>query len=150
MFSSSSAQVAVPETETKEMGTSVYGIGISVGLGSGFGLSFRHHLPSKLSYQIVGGIIKVDRKLSYNIGSELQFDFTRAGSTRFFAVGVMGYFYHGQSGNELNGPFRIGIGIGGEFKIIETLTITPQLLFTYFSNGDIYPLPQASLHYYFF
>jgi len=124
------AQVAVPETESKEMGTSVYGIGLSAGIASGLGLSFRHHLPSKFSYQLIGGVIKVDKKVSYNLGSELQYDFTR--------------------GNDVSGPLRIGLGIGGEFRMAESLNIGAEFLFTYYSNGDILPLPQFNLHYYFF
>jgi len=144
------AQVAVPETESKEMGTSVYGIGLSAGVASGLGLSFRHHLPSKFSYQLIGGVIKVDKKVSYNIGSELQYDFTRGTSTRFFGVGTLGYFYHGESSNDVSGPLRIGLGIGGEFRMAESLNIGAEFLFTYYSNGDILPLPQFNLHYYFF
>ncbi|MDI6765340.1 MAG: hypothetical protein QME52_00685 [Bacteroidota bacterium] len=144
------AQVAVPETESKEMGASVYGIGLSSGVASGFGLSFRHHLPSNLSYQLIGGVIKVDEDVSYNLGGELHFDFTRGVSTRFFGAGTMGYFYQGDSSNELTAPFRLGLGIGGEFRIAEALHFNAELLFTYFTNGDILPLPQASIHYYFF
>lgn len=143
-------QVAVPETESKEMGTSVYGVGLSAGVASGFGLSFRHHLPSNLSYQIVGGVIKVDKKVYYNIGGELHYDFVRGQSTRFFGGGALGYFYQGEERNELKAPFRLGLGIGGEFRIAEALHISTELLFTYFTSGDILPLPQAGLHYYFF
>lgn len=150
IFSSSSAQVAVPETESKGMEASVYGIGLSAGVGSGFGLSFRHHLQSNFSYQLIGGVIKVDRKVSYNLGSELQYDFTRGQSTRFFGVGTIGYFYNGDSKNEISGPLRLGLGIGGEFKIAEALNIGAEFLFIYFSDGNILPLPQFSLHYYFF
>ncbi len=143
-------QVAEPETETKEMRTSVYGVGLSVGVASGFGLSFRHHFPSNFSYQLVGGIIKADEKVSYNIGGALHYDFVRGQSTRFFGGGAMGYFYQGDNNNELKTPFRLGLGIGGEFRIAEALHFSAELLFTYFSNGDIIPLPQAGIHYYFF
>jgi hypothetical protein len=128
----------------------VYGLGISAGLASGIGISFRDHLASKSSFQIVGGIIKVKDKVSSSIGAEYQYDLVRGASTRFFFGPGVSYFYSGDGGNQLAGPFRCGIGIGGEFNIQESLHFTLEGMFTYFSDGTILPLPQASFHYYFY
>ena len=145
------AQVSTPAVEQgKKFGQSVFGLGISMGLVSGFGFSFRHHLPTKLSYQGVFGIIKNGSKLLYNVGAEGQYDIVRAGETRFFAVGAMGIFYSGDGSNDLSGPFRLGAGIGGEWKGIESFHISGEFLFTYFNDGNVLPLPQVSAHYYFF
>ena len=146
------AQVNVPVQEKpKELGQAVFGLGLSAGYVSGFGLSFRHHLPSVISYQIVAGIIKIDTKLHYNIGGEMQFDLVRGETTRFFVCGGMGYFHSGESGNnDLDGPFRVGLGIGGEVVRAESFSLAGELMFSYFSDGTVLPLPQVSAHYYFF
>ena len=145
------AQVVVPDTnQPTKLGKTVYGLGFSAGAGTGLGVSFRHHIPSEFSYQIVAGIIKVDTKLHYDIGLEAQFDLVRGDWTRFFAGGGLSYFYSGESGNSLNGPFRVALGVGGEFSTIRLVHFTLEGMFTYFSDGTILPLPQVSIHYYFF
>lgn len=151
LVSSSHAQVSKPKEGSTHMDRSIFGLGFSAGLASGFGLSFRQHLPGDVSYQIVGGIIKVDRKLHYNLGGELQYDLIRGESTRFLVAGALGLFYSGEDGkNDLAAPFRIGFGIGGEWKNLESFNVAAELLFTYFSDGTVLPLPQVSAHYYFF
>jgi hypothetical protein len=145
------AQVVSPDQESNVIDRSIYGLGLSAGVASGFGLSFRHHLPGDVSYQLVGGVIKADRVVSYNIGGEFQYDFIRSESTRFFGASALGVFYNGKSGhNDLRGPVRFGLGVGGEYSKGSPLHVSAELLFTYFSNGDVLPLPQLALHYYFF
>lgn len=146
----SSAQVAEPAQTTESIERSVFGLGLAGGVASGFGLSFRHHLPGDFSYQIIGGVIKADNRTLLNVGSELQYDFVRGESTRFYGAGALGYFYRGRSSNELDAPIRFGLGIGGEFRKIEPFNVGGELLFTFFNDGTILPLPQISVHYYFF
>ena len=100
---------------------------------------------------MTGGIIKVDEKVSYAIGGEAQFDFTRKESDRFFLVLAAGYYYSGKSGeNELKGPARIGLGVGAETSLGGPLQVSGEVLFSYFSDGNVLPLPQVGLHYYFY
>lgn len=148
---SAAAQAVLPEEgQEKTLGRNVFGLGMAGGLVSGFGLSFRHHLPSEWSYQLVSGVIKVDDRLHYNIGGEVHFDLLRSEQTRFFLSGGMGYFYSGPSyKNDLKGPFRMGFGLGAERGAARTFSATGELLFTYFSDGSIIPLPQIGFHYYF-
>ena len=110
------AQVVTPEPGTTgQLRESVFGLGIAAGPASGLGLSFRHHLPSVISYEINGGIIKVDDRLLYDIGGELQVDLSRSGSTRFFVAGAFAYYYAGSANhNEMAAPERVGLGLGGE------------------------------------
>lgn len=145
------AQVGLNDVDGgAEIRESVFGIGLNGGLVSGIGLSFRHHLPSRFSYQIVGGIIKTDANVHYNVGTEVQFDFMYSDLTRIFAAGGAGYFYSGSSSsNDLRSPFRMGLGVGLERLFGENLAIGGEVLFTFFSDGTILPLPQASMHYYF-
>lgn len=134
-------------TEPRE---SVFGIGLSCGPVSGAGLSFRHHLPSRFSYQIVAGIIKTSSRIHYDVGGELQFDFTLGEGARVIGLAGAGYYFSGDnSSNELEAPFRMGIGIGGEYELSENVGLQGELLFTFFSDGVILPLPQAAVHYYF-
>jgi hypothetical protein len=145
------AQVVMPDREAAEdLHRSVYGLGFAFGPASGLGLSFRHHLPTTVSYEINGGIIKVDDRMSYSIGGEVQFDLARNRVIRFFAAAGCSYFYTGKtSHNEMEGPGRIGAGLGGEFHAGSGVHTTLELLFTYFNDGTVLPLPQIGFHYYF-
>jgi hypothetical protein len=144
------SQVILPVNQTDVINPPIYGVGVSLGPASGFGLSFRHHLPGSFSYQIVGGIIKADRNTLGNLGGEMQFDFVRTLRTRFFGVAALGYFYKGEAENELSSPFRAGTGVGIEYQQFRSISIAGEILFTFFNDGDIVPLPQVSMHYYFF
>jgi len=129
----------------------VYGLGLALGAASGVGLSFRQHFPGYVSYSLVGGIIKVDNETSYDFGGELQYDFIRAQGVRFFAAAAAGYFYSGgRRGNDLEAPGRIGVGVGGEVPVQGGFHISGELLFTFFSDGNVLPLPQVGMHYYFY
>jgi len=145
------AQVVLPEEgRTALLGESVFGLGFYGGPTSGIGLSFRHHLPSEFSYQITGGIIKVDEQLSYAVGLEGQYDFVRSSAARVFFVGGMGYYsYSGDGRNEFEAPARAGLGLGAEFEVHSGFHFIGEALFTYFSDGTILPLPQVGFFYYF-
>lgn len=145
------AQVVMPERDAaSDMKKSVFGLGFSGGPASGLGLSFRHHLPSIVSYQIIGGIIKVDDRMSYSIGAEVQVDLARSEVVRFFAAGGVSYFYTGRtSHNDMDGPGRLGVGLGGELYAGTGVHTALELLFTYFNDGTVLPLPQLGFHYYF-
>ena len=146
-----SAQVVSPEADAvPPPRENVFAMGLFAGPASGVGLSFRHHLPSLLSYQVTGGIIKSDDHLSYSIGVELQFDIKRTNVTRFFAAAGTSYFHSGKpEQNEMAAPGRLGVGIGGELHAGSGVHVMLDLLFTYFSDGTVLPLPQVGLHYYF-
>jgi hypothetical protein len=146
----SSAQTTTSGLARAEsLNETVYGLGFSAGWASGVGLSFRAHLPSKASLQAIFGIIKTADKLSLSSGAEFQYDLARGSTTRFFAGAAFSYVYYGKDANEIKGPIRTGLGIGGEFRIQETLHVSAEAMFTFFSDGRVIPLPQAALHYYF-
>lgn len=153
LFTASSlAQVSLPaQSQSVDLGKNVYGLGLSAGMASGFGVSFRHHLPSIVSYQIVGGIIKVDTMLLYDVGTQVEFDLARGPLARFYVGGGLGYFYSGGTeGNDLSAPFRAGLGVGGEWGNFEPFHLSADIMLTYFSDGTVIPLPQIGAHYYFF
>ncbi len=146
------AQVVAPSVGGgKSLRQALFGLGLFGGPAGGLGISFRHHLPTTFSYQITGGIINVDDKLKYDIGLEIQFDLVRGPQGRFFASGATSYFYSGRKGvNEMDGPGRVGLGIGGEAFIGYGFHATGELLFTYFTDGTVLPLPQFGIFYYFY
>ena len=145
------AQVVLPEKSPAGLSENVFGLGLFGGPATGLGLSFRHHLPSSLSYQITGGIIKASGLLRYDIGGEIQVDLARSASNRYFLAGGVGYYYSGASGtNEMEAPVRIGLGVAGEFAMTSGLQTTGEILFTFFSDGTVLPLPQVGFHYYFY
>jgi hypothetical protein len=147
------AQAVLPE-RGKDGGlkANVFGLGFTAGPVSGIGLSFRHHLPGSISYAIAGGIIKVDNATAYAFGVEGQYDLVRNSASRFFAAAGTGYYHSGNgSHNDLAGPWRIGLGIGQELAIVSSgFHVNGELLFTYFNDGTVLPLPQIGVHYYFY
>ena len=76
-----------------------------------------------------------------SIGGEFQYDLVRGPKTRFFGVSALSYQYWGSKGNDIGGPFRLGVGAGGEFQIQNSFSITAEGLFTFFSDGRVIPLP---------
>jgi hypothetical protein len=100
--------------------------------------------------QGVFGIIKTSDKLSLSLGGEYQYDLVRGLDTRFYFIGGVGYYYSGSGRNDISGPFRIGVGIGGEFKLHESFHVSVGGLYTFYSDSQVLPLPQISAHYYFF
>lgn len=145
------AQVAIPD---KKGGLGfreeVMGLGLFGGPTSGLGVSFRHHLRIPVSYQLTGGIIKVDDRLLYDFGGELQFDLSRGEGNRLFVVGGVGYYYASRSSsNEMDAPWRIGLGAGIEQGFSPSVGVAIELLFTYFTDGTVLPLPQVGIFYYF-
>ena len=147
-----SAQVVLPDrARDRPLNENVFGLGLFGGPTSGIGLSFRHHLPSPMSYGITGGIIKVEERLSYSVGVEVQLDLVRGPTSRFFVCSGASYFYSGSSShNDMDGPGRVGLGIGGEFATQPGLHVTTELMFTYFTDGTVLPLPQVGVYYYFY
>ena len=145
------AQVVTPSPESGQpLRQSVFGLGIFGGPAGGLGISFRHHLASQFSYQVTGGIINVDDKLKYDVGIEAQWDLVRGPTGRFFAAGATSYFFSGKGGNnEMDGPGRVGLGVGGEVFIGNGFHLSAELLFTYFSDDTVLPLPQFGMFYYF-
>ncbi|MFA6468328.1 MAG: hypothetical protein WCW35_05470 [Bacteroidota bacterium] len=151
LLASADAQVSVSNVKGEAFGNSVYGLGFAGGPASGIGFSYRYHSEGKTSLQAVLGIFKPkNTDTFYSIGAEYQHDLTRSNSARFFFGAATCYFYNGSGSNNYSAPFRIGTGLGGEFLLQDAVHFTFQGLFTYFSDGTILPLPQLSVHYYFY
>jgi hypothetical protein len=150
-WSDVSAQIETPvQTREASLQTSAFGLGLFASPAAGIGLSFRHHLPGRLSYQITGGIIKSSDHVSYSVGGEVQYTLVRAPQHRFYAAGATGYYYSGPpEKNEMDAPWRVGLGVGGELAVGGGFTLMGDLLFTYFSDGALFPCPAVGAFYYF-
>jgi hypothetical protein len=145
------AQVAVSTVKGEAFGNSVYGLGFAGGPASGIGFSYRYHTEGKNSLQAVFGVFKPkNTDTFYSFGAEFQRDLTRSNSARFFFGAASSFNYNGSGSNKYAAPFRFGAGLGGEFLLQDAVHLTFQGLFTYFSDGTILPLPQLSIHYYFY
>ena len=143
------AQVIPPQTQQGTFRQHIFGLGLFGGASAGIGLSFRHHMPLPISYQVTGGIIKTDGKLRSDIGFNLQYDLARTERNRFYAAGSFAYFYSGRDGNEMSSPTRAGLGIGSEWAMSGGMHVLLEAIFTFFSDGNVLPLPQAGFYYYF-
>ncbi len=151
LVSAAGAQVSVSDVKGDAFGKSVYGLGFSGGPASGLGISYRYHTEGKSSLQAVFGVFKPKTTDTfYSFGAEFQQDLTRSNSARFFFGAASSYIYNGSGGNNYSAPFRFGAGLGGEFLMQDAVHFTFEGLFTYFSDGTILPLPQLSIHYYFY
>jgi hypothetical protein len=145
------AQVSVgSENRAESFEKQVYGLGISAGPASGLGISFRDHFASKLSLQLVFGILRDKINSFVSAGGEVQYDLVRGNSTRFYFATAACYLYNGSDKNLFEAPSRVGLGVGGEFKVRNALHVSLEGLFVYFSDGSVIPLPQVSFHYYFY
>jgi hypothetical protein len=145
------SQVSVAgDNKAENFDKSVYGLGFAGGPASGVGVSFRDHFPSRLSIQLVFGILKDNVNTFVSTGAELQYDLVRGNTTRFYFGPAFGYFYNGSDVNSFKAPTRYGIGLGGEFNVRDALHFSVEGMFVFFSDGTIIPLPQASIHYYFY
>ena len=145
------AQAVLPERgQVGGVRQDIFGLGFFGGPATGIGISFRHHLPGTLSYQITGGIIKVSDWISSDIGAEVQFDLARGMLARFFIAGGAGYYYSGRaSHNEMGAPGRVGFGFGGEVITGSSVHALLEFIYCYFTDGTVLPLPQVGFYFYF-
>jgi hypothetical protein len=147
----SPGQVDVP-TPSREasLSSGALGLGFFASPAGGIGLSFRHHLPGRISYQVTAGVIKSSSHASYCVGGELQYTLVRAPGHRVYVAAATGYYYSGPpEQNNLEAPWRFGLGVGGELPIGGGFTLMGDLLFTYFSDGALIPYPAGGVFYYF-
>lgn len=153
LFASShaSAQIETPVPERDaSLRAGAFGLGLFASPAGGIGLSFRHHLPGRFSYQVTGGIVKSSDRVSYSIGGEIQYTLVRAPQHRLYVAGATGYYYAGPpERNDMEAPWRLGLGIGGELAVGGGFTLMGDLLFTYFSDGALFPFPAVGAFYYF-
>ncbi|MBL0173856.1 MAG: hypothetical protein IPP94_01075 [Ignavibacteria bacterium] len=142
---------SAPEDEANPfLSNDLWAVGIQAGVLSGYGLGVRFHPIGRFGGQLVGGGIKAGDVKTYSFGIEGQFDFDVMGRSRFYGYLGTGYYsYKGKDSVDLNGPWRLGIGVAYEWSVSKKLIFNASGAITYFSDGTVLPLPQIGLWYYF-
>jgi hypothetical protein len=148
------AQTAATEGEAGVQSvfpTNVFGIGLSASLCSGMGLSFRQHFAyTPLAYQLTGGVWKTHTISMYDFGASIQYDLTLSNTYRLYALMGAGYYYYGDSTNELKSPGRFGLGVGYEIPFSKSIAISADIMISLFEpSGDILPLPSIGMLVFF-
>ena len=125
----------------------VAAIGLGLGFTSGTGLAVRWPALPQTMVSATGGAWGSSDDLRWNVGFELHTVLRQAGRTRFF-VGPAIAFYSDDEDEETN--TNISAGVGLEILIRPRVSAKVDLGFTWFSDTeDIFPMPQASIFYYF-
>jgi hypothetical protein len=137
----------------------IWGAGIQASLLSGMGIGARYHPPGRFGFQVIGGGFSLEHSTPYSFGAEAQFDFDARGISRFYGFLGLGYYSLGkdddpdteedESEDKLEGPFRIGMGGAYEWSISSKMVFNVGIALVYHTNGAYFPLPQASVFYYF-
>lgn len=161
ILSINSLTVAAQTTQTQQtIGEDLYNntyfaIGANAGLLSGTGLAARVSFPGGFTSQAAFFVMTFGQYTHFNIGGEIQYAFDRGSSGRLYSMLGLG-FYSSTSdkpekpGNRIANPFRTGLGIGYEWFTSEKVVVSLSGAITYFpSTGEVYPLPELGLFYYF-
>ncbi|HET6401275.1 MAG TPA: hypothetical protein VFH95_07735 [Candidatus Kapabacteria bacterium] len=159
--SSARSQTAISGNDTTghaDISNTVFGLGADFSALSGEGISMRMHFPERLSLMFTGYIYRSSNptETMYDYGVEGQYDLVLRGRIRFYLLAGASHYsdviedrYH--NGNQYTGPDRLGGGFGIETTLIgNDLCVSLSVALTFFQpSGDIIPLPQGGIHYYF-
>jgi len=166
-ISNAQTSTSADTTNSSILSRSVFGIGAHFSPLSGAGVSFRHHLPGRLSYMLTGYVYKASDEITYNIGLELQYDIFIRERVRFYALAGVSHWYDVMretaynditnstytymGSNTFGGPDRLGAGIGLETNLIgESLCLSISgALVSFQPTGDLIIYPAGAIHYYF-
>ncbi len=139
------------------------GWGFAAGATSGSGIAYRKHFEGDLALQVAGIVFGDKQSLNATFGVHLMHNLSESERLRFYFIGGAGLGYDLNRYTlddswRSNNSYRIGAGIGMEFKLIDgNLGFSLDLPLTIFfadGNGEvefdgIYPIPTAALIYYF-
>jgi hypothetical protein len=135
-----------------------FAVGANFGLLSGAGLAARASFPGGFSAQIAFLPISVPGEkytTHFNIGGEMQYAFSQSNTGRLYSLLGMGYYgtwsdRSDLTGNVIENPFRIGLGVGYEYFTTPNFVIALSGAITYFpTTGEFFPLPEVGFFYYF-
>lgn len=135
-----------------------FAVGVSAGLLSGAGLAARLSLPGGSAFQLAFLPVSVPGEkytTHFNIGVEGQYSFVQSNSGRLYGLVGMGYYGTWSdrpdlTGNVIESPFRMGIGVGNEFFVSPNFVFALSGAIAYFPRtSEFFPLPEIGLFYYF-
>ncbi len=122
-------------------------IGLSLGFTDGTGLALRWPALPQTMAGIAGGVWGSSDDLAWNLGMELDVILRQAGRLRLF-VGPALAFFSDDTENDTDVNFSAGVGL--EVLVRQRLSVKFDLDFTYLGDdGDVFPLPQVALFFYF-
>jgi hypothetical protein len=125
----------------------VAAIGLALGYSSGTGLSVRWPALPQVMAMATGGLWGRKGDVAWNTGLELHYVLRQSGSGRVHVgPGVAIYSDNEDEEADVNASFSVG----GEILFWRRTAIKLDLGFTYLGDeGDILPLPQFALLFYF-
>lgn len=125
----------------------VAALGLNMGYTSGTGIGVRWPLLPQIMAGAAGGVWGRQGDLAWNSGFELHYVLRQAGSTRVHAGPGFAFYSDGKDDDV---DFNASLGIGMEILFGRRTAIKMDLGFTYLGdNGDVFPLPQVAVLYYF-
>lgn len=125
----------------------VAAIGLAGGMSSGTGLSVRWPALPQTMVSLTGGVWGESDDLAWNVGVEAHLVLRQVGRMRILAGPALA-LYSDDSDDEANTNASIGIGL--EYLFRPRISAKLDVGFTYLSDsGNVYPLPQAGVFFYF-
>lgn len=125
----------------------VAAMGLAAGYTSGTGLALRWPVLPQVMGGIAGGAWGKSEDLAWNIGFEMHYVLRQAGRTRALFGGGVGV-YSDDADEQKDYNYSLGVGLEWLWKM--RLALKFDVGFTYLGDHEkIFPLPQASLFYYF-
>ena len=141
------AQDAPTGNWNQEYDPHVAAIGLSLGYTSGTGLAARWPAFPQVMMSVAGGVWGKTDDLAWNFGTELHLILRQVGRVRFY-TGPAIAFYSDDSEDDTDVNFSAGVGL--EVLIRPRISVKTSLDFTYLGDkGDVYPLPQVAMFFYF-
>ncbi len=119
-------------------------LGAAAGVASGVGFSYRQVAPEKIGFQVAFIGWKTGDGHFVSIGVQPMYVIDEKATNRLYIVGGVGIF-----STEDDTDFNIGVGLGIEYFEIKNVGASLEAVLTYLSNGNIIPLPQLAILYYF-
>lgn len=125
----------------------VAAIGLGLGFTSGTGLGLRWPALPQTMMGVMGGVWGSSNDLAWNIGTDLHYILRQAGRIRFYTGPALALY---SDDEDDNADVNVSIGVGLEILLRPRMSAKLDIGFTYFGDDDnIYPMPQASVFFYF-
>lgn len=125
----------------------VAAVGLTAGLTSGTGLAVRWPALPQTMAGIAGGIWKQGDASDWNVGFELHLVLRQAYRTRLYIGPGVAAYHDGQDDQT---DWNVSFGVGIEYLMRSRVALKADIGFTRKgSSGDILPLPQAGILFYF-
>jgi hypothetical protein len=137
------------------MGTEEFwAVGLQAGTSTGWGLSARYTPASRWAFEVNGIYTTLGSKRStWSLAAEAQFELETAFDHRVYLMAGAGYHFWSDSerNNDLNKPFRAGVGPAYEWFFSRRASLAAELPITVFFGDrlEVYPFPQLQFMYYF-